>query len=321
MIGRRLLVAATAAPLLLVGIALNTGAAQAAPASRSVQTMSTLHGAHNACCHRSGSNLIYRGGPVETAPAVYLDFWGSWWNTTTTTGTDGAFSYTNAQAMQYVEDFFTNVGGSAWDGVTAQYCQGVAAGTVNCGAAGSHIQNLKGQLKGTMVDSANSVPSSPTQSQIAAEAAYAAGQFGLAAGSQPSYTVFVLTPSGDSENGFRTSWCAWHSVTSYGGGNLPYAYLPYQPDAGVNCGMNFVNAPNAYGNGEFDGFSVVGGHEYAEAATDPVTTNSGYGWLAGNGQEIGDLCAWNPASSDVTLGSHSYAVQPLWSNSVSGCAL
>lgn len=317
---KRMLVAAGMAPLLLVGPALSSSAVHASQLSHRIQTMSTLKASSHA--GRKGStNLIYKGGQVETSPAVYLDFWGSWWNTSTTTGTDGSYSYTNAEAMQYVEDFFNNVGGSSWDGITAQYCQGVAKGTVNCGNAGTHIQNLVSQLKGTMVDSTNSVPSSPTQSQIASEAAYAAGSLGLTANPQAAYTVFVLTPSGHSERGFATSWCAWHGVTTFNGGNLPYAYLPYQPDAGANCGVNFINAADAYGNGEFDGFSVVGGHEYAEAATDPVTTSAGYGWLAGNGEEIGDLCAWNSASGDVNLGSHSYAMQPLWSNTNSGCIL
>src|SRR5581483_5726673 len=50
------------------------------------------------------------------------------------------------------------------------------------------------------------------------------------------------------------------------------ADIPYQTDAGANCGQNFVNSGSA---GLLDGVSIVGGHEFAEAATDP---NPGLGW-------------------------------------------
>ena len=317
---RKLLIGGAAVPILLTPILVSASSAHASSSSRPIETMATLKGAmHQA--HRGTANMTYHGGQIESAPAIYLDFWGSWWNTTTTTGTDGSFSFTNAEAMQYLKDFYTNVGGSSWENLVTQYCQGVASGTVNCGSAGTHIQNLVGQLKGVMVDATNSVPSSPTQSQIAAESAYAGGQFGLPAQSQAGATVIVFTPSGNSMSGFGTQWCAWHSVTTYKGGNLPYAYMPYQPSAGTSCGENFINQPGAYGNGYFDGFSVVGGHEYAEAETDPVTASRSYAWYDGSGNEIGDKCAWSSQSGNITLGSHSYAVQPLWSNSNSGCVL
>ena len=36
------------------------------------------------------------------------------------------------------------------------------------------------------------------------------------------------------------------------------------------CGMHNVNATSdSFGNGVFDGYSIVTGHEYAEAVTDP----------------------------------------------------
>ena len=125
-------------------------------------------------------------------------------------------------------------------------------------------------------------------------------------------------------SGFGTSWCAWHDEPT-SGTNMAYAYMPYIPDAGANCGMNFVNPTNnSYGNGYFDGFSIVGGHEYAEAATDPhpERTSSNFGWITStgsSGEEIGDLCAWASNSTDITVGSHSDAVQPLWSNASSSC--
>ncbi len=260
---------------------------------------------------RTTSYLKYQGGSVETTPVVYIDYWGSQWSTGFSTG-----GYTSAQAQTYTNDFFGNVGGSKWDNTNTQYCQGVATGTINCGTSGTHITNPTAQLAGTWNDT-SSVPSSPTQSQIAAEAVNAMNHFG---GYNANATYFVYTPTGDSMSGFGTQWCAWHSVTTSGSNQVAYAYMPYQPDAGTSCGMNYVNGTNnSFGNGYFDGFSIVGGHEYAEAMTDPHPSGSSYGWITStsNGSEIGDLCAWNSnggVSGNITLGSNSFAVQPLWSN-------
>jgi serine protease len=179
------------------------------------------------------------------------------------------------------------------------------------------VTNPAGQLGGTWNDT-RAVPSSPTQSQIAAEAVAAASHFGYSA--TANYMVF--TPTGMSSSGFGTRWCAYHSSTSSGSGTVAYTYMPYVPDAGASCGMNFVNGTSdSFGHGYFDGFSIVGGHEYAEAATDPFPNT---GWLDGAGAENGDKCAWiasgQGASQNVTLGANYYAVQSLWSNAFNGGA-
>ena len=88
--------------------------------------------------------------------------------------------------------------------------------------------------------------------------------------------------------------------------------MPYITDAGPNCGENFINAGPA---GLLDGVSIVGGHEQAEAITDP---NPPTGWSGGSG-EIGDLCAWASNSTDITLATGTFAVQPLWSDVANTC--
>ena len=81
------------------------------------------------------------------------------------------------------------------------------------------------------------------------------------------------------------------------------------------CGMHNVNATsNAFGNGIFDGWSIVTGHEYAEAVTDPDNIASDQdGWNDVQGSENGDKCAWLD-TQNISLGGHAFAVQPMWSN-------
>ncbi|HKW59713.1 MAG TPA: hypothetical protein VJR46_08175 [Candidatus Dormibacteraeota bacterium] len=286
-----------------------------ASANASKPTFMKVKPAHNAAKPRRTANLFYHGGLIEGAAKVYIVFWGPDWVNGFSTG-----GFSSAQAQTYVKDFFGGVGGSSWANSTTQYCQGVATGTTLCGSRGTHPANPSNELAGTWVDG-SAVPASPTQNQIQAEASTLAAKFG---GVDPNADYMVFTPSGHSMTGFATNWCAWHSSS----GNLSYSYIPYQPDAGTSCGMNFVNPnDNSYGNGYFDGFSIVAGHEYAETITDPYPNS---GWLDGRGAENGDKCAWisagQGAASNINLGGgHSYAVQSLWSNAFNsgggGCVL
>jgi len=274
-----------------------------------------VKGAHSAR-HHSGSTLLSsHGGVIEGSPKVFIDYWGPQWSTGFSTG-----GFTSAEAQSYVQGFLGGVGGSSWANSTTQYCQGVPSGTTNCAnvSGATYVTNPTGQLAGTWNDT-TALPSKISQSAIAAEAAVAAAHFGYYAGAD--YMVF--TPSGHSESGFGTQWCAYHSSTSSTSGTLSFAYMPYQPDAGTSCGMNFVNAGSA---GYFDGFSIVGGHEYGETITDPFPST---GWLDGSGAENGDKCAWissgQGAATNISLGLAQYAVQSLWSNAfnsgVGGCVL
>ncbi|HKB34283.1 MAG TPA: hypothetical protein VKF16_10500 [Candidatus Dormibacteraeota bacterium] len=290
-----------------------TSSAQAAGAH--AMGVKGAHAAH----HRGSTLLSSHGGAIETTPVVFITYWGASWSTGFSTG-----GYTSAQAQNYVQSFFTNVGGSSWANSTTQYCQNVASGTTNCASVSGavNVTNPRGQLAGTWNDT-SPVPSRLGTSSIAGEALRAVAHFGYNANAD--YMVF--TPTGQSTSGFGTQFCAWHSSTSSSSGPVSFSNMPYQPDAGASCGMNFVNtANNSFGNGYFDGFSIVGGHEYAETVTDPFPSS---GWLDGSGAENGDKCAWigsgQGAAANISLGSNSFAVQSLWSNAFNsgagGCVL
>ncbi|HEX9038843.1 MAG TPA: hypothetical protein VF808_17810 [Ktedonobacterales bacterium] len=258
----------------------------------------------------TSSLLTYHGGPISTGPVVYINYWGSQWNTGFSTG-----GYTSAQAQAYVNGFFGGIGGSTWGAIDTQYCQGVAVGSTSCPAGSAFIGNQTGLLKGTWVDT-TSLPKRIGQSDIANAATRLMQHFGYNANA----IYFVMTPSGHSMSGFGTQWCAWHTSTSTSSGTIAFAYQPYSPDAGANCGQNYVNSSNnSFGNGYFDGFSITGGHEWAEAETDMQPSGSTIAWQGSGGgsDENGDKCAWNQnggVSANITLGSNFYAVQPIWSN-------
>ena len=104
------------------------------------------------------SDLFYHGGVggigVETAPRVYVVFWGSQWNNNDPSG-----------EAAIVQNFLSGVGGSSWLNSVTQYCQGVASGTVYCNGAGTAAGNQAGILVSVWFDNASKAPSRPRQSR------------------------------------------------------------------------------------------------------------------------------------------------------------
>lgn len=262
----------------------------------------------------TSSELSYHGGTggigVETAPKIYLVFWGSQWSSDPT------------GEATILQNFYDGVGGSSWLNSVTQYCQGVASGTVYCDGAGSAAGNPPNLLVNVWYDNASAAPSRPRQSQLAAEAVRAATHFGNASASKNAGVQYVIaTAHNNNAQGFGSQYCAWHSYTSSSkAGNIAYTNLPYMTDAGASCGANFNNL------GAKAGITIVGGHEMAETITDQFPSS---GWTDSSGSENGDKCAWissgQGASASVKLSTGIFPVQSLWSNAFNsdagGCVL
>jgi hypothetical protein len=295
------------------------------------------------------NDIIYHGGNlgdgaigVETKPAVYLVYWGTEWANGFTTPDDDGTLYSSKTLQNYVNSFMANVGGSPWAGVQTQYCRNVPAGVTSCaGIPGAdYITNPKKQLKGVWTDP-TPVPDAIVtlglaenlvDDPIAMEAQRAAAHFQY----DPQATYIILTPPRPVATG-QPVYCGYHTQTTSidGLGNpfrIQYAFIPFQnkdwPALGSNgCGKHFVNATsNSFGNGIFDGFSIVVGHEYSEAVTDPDNFFANQdGWNDASGSENADKCAWIE-TQNITLAGHQYAIQPTWSNEAfdagkDGCAI
>jgi serine protease len=228
----------------------------------------------------STSGLKWWGGHVQHTPKIYLIFWGSAWTTSNSV-------YNTAIK------FLRGLSGSQWNGAVAQYYDSTA-----------HISN-DAAVSGIWIDT-SSVPSSPTSSQVGAEAERGVKHFGYA-GAIANYVVAI--EHAHSPSGFGTQWCAWHSEESETQGTVSFTDLPYMPDAGWACGAGSVNSP-----GTNDGVSIVGGHEEAETQTDPQL----HGWYDSKGYEIGDLCAWQHLQN-TSFSTGVFPTQPLYSDSAKGC--
>ncbi|WP_051966559.1 Ig domain-containing protein [Kitasatospora mediocidica] len=275
--------------------------------------------------------LQYKGGQDSTGviigpPKVYLVLWGSQWGTPSTNAAgDVVMSKDADQAAPYQQDFFKGLGsaGDGWSGVLTQYCEGIAAGSIQCPAGASHIPYPKAGsvLAGVWVDNAAPAPQSANEPQLGAEAAAAAQHFGNTTEAQNRNVQYIIdSPQGtDPDTWKELGYCAWHDFEHSSYGQLAYTNMPYLTDV-AGCGTNWFgeNTPR----GRLDGYGIIGGHEYAETLTDPNTPG---GWTDATGQEVADKCAWIPAGSNgglftENLSTGSFPLQTLWSNTDHLCS-
>jgi hypothetical protein len=271
-------------------------------------------------------NMAYYGGQVETAPQVYVVYWGwgqsgAWPAGTSCTPADiseGGDTATLAcdpdGAGKYMADFVDQLGGSNWAGVQTQYFETDSAGTQH------NITNPTDQLGGIWGDDSNpntlsttslDNPAGPTNSEtvMAQEAERAVAHFGIT--DLHNAQIAIIQPPGLSDpNALSQGYCAFHDYTQPGveanifNGIKPgiaFDNIPYQlaiNSGGSNvCGENAVNSGDA---GKLDGYSIVFGHEIEETVTDPgaeevVGNTPTYlgGWYDTlDANENGDKCAW-----------------------------
>ena len=303
-----------------------TGAAAAVAAATGPQTIS----------FNGGVNGI---GVTSGSPKVYLVFWGTQWGTAGTNG-NGYTTFTGdpKSAAPYMQAWIKGLGtnGELWSGTMTQYCDGpsVATGATTCPAGAPHVGYPSNALAGVWYDNSAAAPSAATGHQIAAEAVKAAAHFGNTTAASNRYVQYIImSPTGTKPDGFNTpngGFCAWHDyngdTTLSGGaasspyGDIAFTNMPYVTDAGTSCGQSSVSSV-------LDGFSIVGGHEYAETITDQ---NPAGGWInrtgsSYNGQENADECAWissgQGATALVTFSTGSFAMQSSWSNDTNRCDL
>jgi hypothetical protein len=246
-------------------------------------------------CSEPNCPLVYNGGSVQHSPHVWLLLWGPAWSSVPS----------EAASASYLESFYAGLGvepQDSWSTITSLY------------GDGSGYPTFTGSVYEGAFQDTSTPPSGVDQSQLGAEADAFASAEGIT--DLGDAQVVVATQSGTCPAGFYSpncdggtgDYCAWHSNS-----NEPYTNLPYILDAGGGCGEDIVQ-------NQYDGFSIVGGHEYAETITDPFPVSGWWDSADPSGGEIGDKCAWvDPVSGNVdihtvTLSTGTFAMQPLFDN-------
>ena len=217
--GRRHL-AALATSVLLAATGLVSQSANAATPSPAHNTISPRPS--HAAPMASGGPLYSHNGPVQTAPRVYLLFWG--W-------TSDPYG-----AQPYLQGFLSHVPCTPWLRTVSEYGGGYCP-----------------TYEGAWSDS-TSVPTTPSDSQIQSEALKLANYLGVPHSDLNAQFV-VATPSGHNTSGFGSSYCAYHGVVA--GTSLPYIDLPYMPNAGSACGAGSVTGSSLDGVSIVEGHELA----------------------------------------------------------------
>ena len=276
------------------------------------------------------NDLIYHGGSagagaigIQKAPAVYLVYWGPSGRTASPPPTPTGSS-TRARRSRTTSTRSSPTLAAAR--IRASRRSTAAASRPARRAArrrADYITNPKHQLKGVWTDP-TPVPAdivtlglaeNLVDDPIAMEAMRASAHFAY----DPDATYMILTPPGticDRAAGLlrvphaddkrrRRSATRTGSSTPSSRGRTPTG----PRSAGVRLAQR-ERDEHSFGNGIFDSWSIVVGHEYAEAVTDPDNILAVQdGWNDAQTSENGDKCAWTN-TQNITLGGHQFAVQP-----------
>jgi serine protease len=256
----------------------------------------------------SSDYMLYRGGPVQTSPRLYISYWGDWsWTGDPYNLEDRLYKFTRG------------IGGSVWNESATQFAQGCTAGTYSCGSGAAFIKNLAGQYQSLAHDHSY-LPQSPSESDVRAAAIRAAVYFrehDANALTQNTQIILAL-PQGHDPSWFPST-CAYHAVVSVYGQPISFTVLPYIPDAGHNC-WNYSASGSV-----LDGYTIVESHEYSESETDPFL--NAWNDSTGNKGESGDKCAGLGGFyvRSMTFSTGTFPVQSTWSNydryyHANGCA-
>jgi len=295
-----------------------------APARTATRAAATPAVAPAASCAEPNCDVAYHGGPVIHSPHVYLLFWGPKWKS----------AAAEKGALSYLTEFYKGLGAApdTWSLTAAQYGDGKGSPAFG-----------KALYAGAKLDP-GTPPKSVTLEDLVLEADKGRKDFGIKPGAMENSLIVIAPQSGTcysvqtdggtfigncgKDSASRTGYCAFHDYDLYASGSkrifLPWVNLPFQLDAGANCGEGYINKPGVY-----DGFSLAAGHETMEAITDPMVT----AWYDGKdkvsgGGEIADKCAWGGAAwgghdpfGDITLKTGKFAMQSLWSNAAGACVM
>ena len=264
----------------------------------------------------TGNGINYNGGPVMQPVNLYFILYGDW------TGQDKT-------GPAILQTWGQNIAPSPYFAINTTY--GDSAGDV--------VPNLV-TFKGVYTDtgSLGMTLSDASIGQLTSNAINS-GKLGTAGMADPNGLYMVLTAPGVAESsGFLSSYCGWHWSGSFVNGAVQEGYnygsgYPMVKFAfiGNATGSSFyscaVQGTSPNGDAGADAMISVMAHELSEAVSDP----EGNAWYASNGEENGDLCAWNfgnastlpsGAKYNVTINSVNYLMQQIWLNANGGsCAL
>ncbi len=259
--------------------------------------------------------LTYQGGPIMTGNSLYAIFW------VPATLQDGTPTSLSAKYISLTKQFLADYPTHGIAENSSQYYSGSTTKKyfpVAGGLAGYYVDTNPYPTGGCSdpVTGTNCI----TDAQLQTELTNVMTLKGWKPALNHMFLVFTSQGEGScaSFGCAYSSYCAYHGW--YGVATTPtiYANMPW---ANPTYCKGSQTTPN--GDSAADANVNVSSHEITEANTDPELNAW---WDTGNGEEIGDLCAWNFGSllwdsgqANQMWNGHFYDLQLEYDNHQSAC--
>ncbi len=263
--------------------------------------------------------LLYNGGPIMQNPTLYAIFW---LPPALQNGGPTKFPVHNA-IVNY--GLLGNYASHGIDNINTQYFQIVGSTT-------TYIQNA-GSLGGYAIDT-SPYPASGcsdfatpgnciTDAQIQAEIQKVMASKGWTGGLNNMFVLYTSSGEGSCFDSTGTS-CAYTPYCAYHGfiGTTPPIIYANMPFGNLSVCQN-PGQPSPNGDALADAVTSTASHEVTEAITDPLLN----AWFTAQGNEIGDLCAYNYGTNTWDAGNANqmwngtfYELQQEFNNHVAACS-
>jgi hypothetical protein len=243
----------------------------------------------------SGPLIYHSGGPIMSSAAIYVIFW-----VPPALQNGGATGLSPKYPSTQIKALFDYVGHDLGSNNT-QYYQTTTSTT--------YIQNRGGGLAGFYVDTTAYPASGCTDTatpgncvsdeQVQTEISNVIALKGWTAGINSVFMLFTSIGEGSCFTGTTmcayTYYCAYHGFFGSTSSPVIYANLPY----GNTSTCQIPGTPAPSGDPNADGAATAAIHELTEAMTDPLLN----AWYTAQGNEIGDLCAYNYGTNSWDSGN------------------
>lgn len=261
--------------------------------------------------------LLYNGGPVMLPKVTtYAIFW------VPPTLQNGNATSMPASYKTIQENLLTDYPGHSLDNNSTQYYQNISGKTYikNAGGLGGFYVDNRAYPASGCTD-----PLTPgnclSDAQIQHEVRHVMKLTGWTGGLNHIFLVFTSSGEGSCLDGVHCAYnyyCAYHGFISTASGPIIYTNQPFADL--FHCQVGGVPSPN--GNPQGDATTSIVSHEVTESITDPLLD----AWFTAEGNEIGDLCAynygtltWDGGNANEVWNGDPNLLQQEFDNHVGGC--
>jgi len=237
----------------------------------------------SAGCNGTPCDINYNGGPVfETAPTVYIIFYGDW----------------TAQDEGIIDYFFAHLGGTPTEAINTTYSD----------SSGKFIPNAVNHSRKDDIRNHYSLGKSLSgDGDIQTIVADAIKSKRLP--DDPNGIYFVLTYKDVTDPGFCSQFCGYHgpSTSIVSGEIIKYSMVGDPDQCPSGCETSHILGDPGSPNNDpgADGTVAIMWHEFSESSSDPQV-NLNTAWAGNFCGESGDCCAWIFGNVKTDKNGHFY---------------